>query len=187
MNQKDNKGLLPEEEYDAFSPELAEQRRKASELTLKFNTTGDIAFLEELFDRKLDDVKIGAPLHCNYGGDRVQFGKNVFINFNCTFQPAGGVEFGNDIFVGSDVRFYTTIHPLDPEERTSGKASVRPIKIGSKVWIGGGAIILPGVEIGEGTTIGGGSVVTRSIPPRSVAVGNPCKVIKTLTKEETIK
>ena len=180
MNQTDEKGLLPEEEYDAFNPELVEQRRRASKLTLKFNTTGDTAALEELFGQKMDDVKISAPIHCNYGGGKVQFGKNVFINFNCTFQPAGGIEFGDDIFVGSDVRFYTTIHPLDPDERASGKASVRPIKIGSKVWIGGGAIILPGVVIGDGATIGAGSVVTRSIPPRSVAVGNPCKVIKTV-------
>ena len=149
-------------------------------LLLKFNTTGDKSILEEVFGRKLDDVTIYAPLHCNYGGERVKFGHRVFINHNCTFQPAGDVEFGDDIFVGSDVRFYTTNHPLDPEERTSGKASTRPIKIGSKVWIGGGSIILPGVEIGEGTTIGAGSVVTRSIPARCVAVGNPCRVIRTL-------
>ena len=111
-------------------------------------------------------------------------GKKVFINANCTFQPAGGVEFGDDIFVGSDVKFYTTIHPIDPEERAAGKAFVRPIKINSKVWIGGNVTILPGVEIGEGTTIGAGAVVTRSIPPRCVAVGNPCKVLRYLDEKK---
>lgn len=151
---------------------------RTMQLLLKFNMTGDKQVLEEVFGRKLDDVTIFAPLHCNYGAGYVKFGHRVFINYNCMFQPAGGMEFGDDVFVGSDVRFYTTNHPLDPEERTAGKASTRPIKIGSKVWIGGGSIILPGVEIGEGTTISAGSVVTRSIPPRCVAVGNPCRVIK---------
>ena len=179
-NYMDKKNLLPEQEYLAWHEEEVAERRRTMALLLKFNTIGDKSILEEVFGRKLDDVTIYAPLHCNYGGNRVKFGHRVFINYNCTFQPAGGVEFGDDIFVGSDVRFYTTNHPLDPEERTLGKASTRPIKIGSKVWIGGGSIILPGVEIGEGTTIGAGSVVTRSIPPRCMAVGNPCKVIRML-------
>lgn len=96
------------------------------------------------------------------------------------FSPQAHVEIGDDVYIGSDVKFYTTIHPINPEERTAGKASVRPIKIGAKVWIGGGVVILPGVEIGEGTTIGAGSVVTRSIPANSVAVGNPCRVIRKL-------
>ena len=136
--------------------------------------------LKEFFQQSMEDVHITPPLHCNYGGDHIRFGHRVFINANCTFQPAGGVEIGDDVFIGSDVKFYTTIHPIDPEERTAGKASVRSIKIGKKVWIGGGAIILPGVEIGEGTTIGAGSVVTRSIPARCVAVGSPCRVIRQL-------
>ena len=151
---------------------------------MKFNTTGDIEILKELFENELERVIITPPLHCNYGGQHIKFGKKVFINANCTFQPAGGVEFGDDIFVGSDVKFYTTIHPIDPEERAAGKAFVRPIKINSKVWIGGNVTILPGVEIGEGTTIGAGAIVTRSIPPRCVAVGNPCKVLRYLDEKK---
>lgn len=174
------KNLLPESEYLAWDKELIEQRAEAMKAMLQFNTTGDKSVLQRLFGQGLEDVIIAPPMHCNYGGEHIQFGHRVFINANCTFQPAGGVFFGDDVFVGSDVKFYTTIHPLDPEERTSGKASVRPIKIGNKVWIGGGAIILPGVEIGEGTTIGAGSVVTRSIPARCVAAGNPCRVIREL-------
>ena len=142
--------------------------------------SGD-AIKTDLFRQPLEDVSIAPPMHCNYGGDRIRFGHRVFINANCTFQPAGGVVIGDDVYIGSDVKFYTTIHPIDPEERTTGKASVRPIKIGNKVWLGGGAIILPGVEIGEGSTIGAGSVVTRSIPPFCVAAGNPCRVLKRLT------
>lgn len=118
-------------------------------------------------------------MQCNYGSDYIRFGHHVFINTNCTFQPAGGVKIGDDVYIGSDVKFYTTIHPTDPEERITGKASVRPIKIGAKVWIGGG-VILPEVAIGEGTTIGAGSVATCSIPARCVAVGNPCRIIREL-------
>ena len=177
------KNLLPEQEYLAWDKDMVALREKTQQLTLRFNTTGDKNILCEIFQRTMDDVSIAPPLHCNYGGDFIRFGHRVFINANCTFQPAGGVEIGDDVYIGSDVKFYTTIHPTDPEERTAGKASVRPIKIGAKVWIGGGAVILPSVEIGEGTTIGAGSVVTRSIPTRCVAVGNPCRVIRRLEEK----
>ena len=174
------KNLLPEKEYRAWDKEMVALREKTTKAMLLFNTTGDKQILKTLFNQPLDDVVVMPPIHCNYGGNFIQFGHRVFINANCTFQPAGRVEIGDDVYIGSDVKFYTTIHPTDPEERTAGKASVRHIKIGAKVWIGGGAILLPGIEIGEGTTIGAGSVVTRSIPARCVAVGNPCKVIKEL-------
>ena len=177
---EDKKQLLPEQEYRAWDKTEVDERMRTMAALLRFNVSGDKKILEEAFGRSMDGVTVFAPLHCNYGDSRVKFGRRVFINYNCTFQPAGGVEIGDDVFIGSDVRIYTTNHPLDPEERAAGKATVRPVKIGSKVWIGGGAIILPGVEIGEGTTIGAGSVVTRSIPARCVAVGNPAKVIKQL-------
>lgn len=174
------KNLLPEREYRAWDKDMMRLREETHKAMLQFNTTGEKQVLKDLFGQFMEDVMIMPPMHCNYGGDYIRFGHRVFINANCTFQPAGGVEIGDDVFIGSDVKFYTTIHPIDPEERATGKASVRPIKIGPKVWIGGGAVILPGVEIGEGTTIGAGSVVTRSIPPRCVAVGNPCRVIRQL-------
>ena len=174
------KNLLPETEYRAWDVELVALREETHRAMLRFNATGDKQVLKDLFRQPLEDVSIAPPMHCNYGGNHIRFGHRVFINANCTFQPAGGVEIGDDIFIGSDVRFYTTIHPIDTEERTKRKATVRPIKIGAKVWICGGAVILPGVEIGEGTTIGAGSVVTRSIPARCVAVGNPCRAIREL-------
>ena len=174
----DEKRLLPEREYRAWDQDLVRLREETHQAMLRFNTTGDKQVLKELFRQPLEDVSIAPPLHCNYGGDYIRFGHRVFINANCTFQPAGGVEIGDDVYIGSDVKFYTTIHPTDPEERTTGKASVRPIKIGPKVWIGGAAAILPGVEIGEGCTIGAGSVVTKNIPPYSIAAGNPAKIIR---------
>nr|WP_319400736.1 sugar O-acetyltransferase [uncultured Carboxylicivirga sp.] len=171
---------FPEVTYDAFAPELVTMRKEASYLTLKFNTSGDKNYLEQLFERNLDDVNINPPIHCNYGSDKIKFGKKVFINFNCTFQPFGGIEIGDNAFIGPNVQMYTAIHPTDPELRTKGDSSTSKIVIGNDVWIGGGAVILPGVTIGDGASIGAGSVVTKNIPPRSVAVGNPCRVIKTV-------
>ena len=176
MDTKQN--LLPEREYTPWTEEMIEARKIASQNTIKFNTTGDMDILREMFDQPLDDVIITPPLHCNYGGHFLTFGHKVFVNANCAFQPAGGIEIGDGTFIGSNAQFYTTIHPTNPEERATGAATVRSIKIGKNVWIGGGVIVLPGVEIGDGTTIGAGSVVTRSIPARCVAVGNPCRVIK---------
>ena len=177
---KNEKNLLPETEYRAWDKYRVSLILNGQKTLVCFNTSGDKQVLKELFQQPLEDVSIAPPMHCNYGGNHIRFGHRVFINANCTFQPAGGVEIGDDVYIGSDVKFYTTIHPINPEERAAGKASVRPIKIGAKVWIGGGVVILPGVEIGEGTTIGAGSGVTRSIPAYSVAVGNPCRVIRKL-------
>lgn len=172
--------LLPEIQVDIHSPEFLALHNKTIALLIRFNNTGDKSYLEQVFDRPMDDVRIDPPFHCNAGGSYVKFGKNIHINFNCIFQSAGGIEIGDDVLIGSGVKIYTPNHPIDPDERATGKVLYRPVKIGDKVWIGGGAVILPGVEIGEGSTIGAGSVVTRSIPPRCVAVGNPARVIKQL-------
>jgi len=129
---EDRKRLLPEREYRAWDKAEVDERTRTMGLLLKFNTTGDREILEEVFGRDLDGVTVFAPLHCNYGDSRVKFGSRVFINYNCTLQPAGGVEIGDDVFIGSDVRIYTTNHPLDPEERAKGKATVRPGRIGSE-------------------------------------------------------
>ena len=128
----DEKRLLPEREYRAWDQDLVRLREETHQAMLRFNTTGDKQVLKELFRQPLEDVSIAPPLHCNYGGDYIRFGHRVFINANCTFQPAGGVEIGDDVYIGSDVKFYTTIHPTDPEERTTGKASVRPSRLARK-------------------------------------------------------
>lgn len=176
---KDN-NLLPEIQVDIHSPEFLALHDRTIRLLMQFNHTGDKSVLEQVFACDMDSVRIDPPFHCNAGDGYVRFGRNIHINFNCIFQSAGGIEIGDDVLIGSGVKIYTPNHPIDPEERATGKVLYRPVKIGNKVWIGGGAVILPGVEIGEGSTIGAGSVVTRSIPPRCVAVGNPARVIKQL-------
>jgi maltose O-acetyltransferase len=117
----------------------------------------------------------GAPAPAEWNvGDR------LFINFNCVILDCNRVTIGNDVFIGPGVHIYTADHPVDPQERVLGLELARPVTMGDKVWLGGGAIICPGVTIGEGSTIGAGSVVVHDIPPYVVAVGNPCRVVRHL-------
>ena len=117
--------------------------------------------------------------------DYIYLGDNVEINMNCVFLDCNTITIGNRSGIGPGVHIYTVFHPTDPDERLSRESNfwrsrTAPVVVGSNVWIGGGSIILPGVTIGDGSTIGAGSVVTHDIPPRCVAVGNPCRVIRRL-------
>jgi maltose O-acetyltransferase len=135
--------------------------------------------LGQLFHSLGERITIEPPFHCDYG-DNIKIGNDFFANFGCVFLDCNEITIGNNVMMASYVQFYTAHHPLDAATRNSGLELASPIKIGNSVWIGGGAIILPGVEIGDEAVIGAGSVVSRSIPPRVVAVGNPCRVIKQL-------
>lgn len=168
------------------TPEIMALRDKTERLMLRFNATGEKDILKEVFGQSMEDVTIHPPLYCNFGGDFVRFGHNVIINFDCIFQSGGTIEIGDNVLIGSGVKIFTPNHSPRPEERLHAESVYRPVIIHSNVWIGGGAILLPGVEIGEGTTIGAGSVVTRSIPPYCVAVGNPCRVIRRLEDRNDI-
>ena len=110
----------------------------------------------------------------------VRGGARFYANFDCVVLDCARVDIGDGVFLGPAVQIYAATHPLDPVERISGLELARPVRIGSRVWIGGGAIVLPGVTIGDGTTIGAGSVVARDIPAGVLAVGNPCRVVRAL-------
>ena len=134
------------------------------------------------------NVHIDIDFHCEFGKN-IFIGTNVLINMNCTFVDNNRIDIGSNVLIASDVKIYTATHSTNVKERMvqDWKPGVaicntysRPIKIEDNVWIGGGAILLPGVTIGENSVIGAGSVVTRSIPSNCVAVGNPCRVIKHL-------
>ena len=143
--------------------------------------------LSELFYSIGENVAIDTPFHCDYGKN-IHIGNNVIINMNCTFVDNKEITIGNYVLIASNVQIYTSSHPVLPQERlifenTKGpesffKTFALPVEIRDNVWIGGGCIILPGVTIGKNSVIGAGSVVTRSIPENSVAVGNPCRVIR---------
>ncbi|RKD86403.1 sugar O-acetyltransferase [Mangrovibacterium diazotrophicum] len=144
--------------------------------------------LTELFGNIGNNVNIDTPFYCDYGR-HISVGNNVIININCTFVDCNKIEIGNNVLIASNVQIYTATHSTDVNERLVDnwdsdsrlpyfRTFALPIKIENNVWIGGGVIILPGVTIGENSVIGAGSVVTKSIPANSVAVGNPCKVIR---------
>ena len=136
------------------------------------------AILRELLGGIGDDqIIVNQPFHCDYG-KQIRVGKRFFANFNFTVLDEAYVTIGDDCFVGPNVSIYTACHSTDPVERNSRREWALPVTIGHNVWIGGSVTILPGVTIGDNVTIGAGSVVNKDIPSNSVAVGNPCKVIK---------
>lgn len=150
------------------------------------------AILRELLGGMGENVEIDTPFHCDHGNN-IFLGNDVIIGINCTFVDNAEIRIGNRVMIASNVQFYTSSHPVLPQERlvsdwkekgtTFFRTYARPIEIKDNVWIGGGSIILPGVTVGENSVIGAGSVVTRPIPANCVAVGNPCRVIRTLEEE----
>lgn len=120
---------------------------------------------------------IEQPFLCDYGYN-IHIGDNFYANHNLVILDGATVKFGDNVFVAPNCGFYTAGHPIDAAERNKGLEYARPITVGNDVWIGGNVCVLPGVTIGDDCVIGAGSVVVKDIPPHSVAVGNPCKVIK---------
>lgn len=169
--------MLEGELYKPNNKELVLLRDEARKFFREYNLAQDETILPQLFKQPLNNVIIEPPFYCDYG-ENIEFGKNIFINFNCIFLDCAKIKIGDKTLIGPNVQVYTPEHPINPTERKKGKESARPITIGKNCWIGGGAIILAGVNIGDNSIIGAGSVVIKSIPPNSLAVGNPCKVIK---------
>ena len=163
MTEKEK--MLAGEVYSAVDPELIEELMATREVLL-----GHVAD---------DDFLINQPFRCDYG-KQISIGKRFFANFNFTVLDEARVTIGDDCFIGPNVSIYTACHSTDPMERNSRQEWAKPVSIGHNVWIGGSVTILPGVTIGDNVTIGAGSVVTKNIPSNSIAVGNPCKVIKAL-------
>ena len=126
-----------------------------------------------------DDVFINQPFYCDYG-KHIRVGKRFFANFYCTILDEAYVTIGDDAFIGPNVSIYTACHSTNPVARNTRQEWAKPVTIGNNCWIGGSVTILPGVTIGDNCTIGAGSVVTHDIPSNSIAVGNPCRVIKSV-------
>ena len=139
--------------------------------------------LDEIIGSHKENFTILSPFWCDYGYN-IELGENFFANHNLIILDGAKVKFGNNVFVAPNCSFYTAGHPVGVSERNAGLEYAKPITVGDNVWIGGGVTVLPGVNIGSNTVIGAGSVVTKDIPDGVIAVGNPCRVFRKLTKEE---
>jgi maltose O-acetyltransferase len=181
MTEKEK--MLRGELYNATDPQLTQERRIARALTGALNQSRDDQadlrrrIIAELFGAVGGQVVIEPPFYCDYGSN-IFIGRNVFFNFNCVILDPARVDIGDNVLFGPGVQVYTATHPMDPQTRRSGLELARPVRIGSDVWLGGGAIINPGVTVGDGSVIGSGSVVTRDVPVGVFAAGNPCRVIR---------
>ncbi|MCE9665312.1 sugar O-acetyltransferase [Halomonas sp. M5N1S17] len=186
MTEKEK--MLAGELYDPRDAQLQRERRRARLLIKAFNDSSDDQgqerkrLLLELFGAMGKGTFIEPPFYCDYGGN-ISLGERVFFNFNCVILDVAVVTIGNHVMFGPNVQVYTATHPLDAEQRRSGLEAAKPITIGDDVWIGGGAILCPGVTIGARSVIGAGSVVTKDIPEDVFAGGNPCRMIRSLVNE----
>jgi len=177
--------MLNGELYNAADPGLAKERTATRLLLKQFNDSRDdeSGLRQQLFDQLFpahgSGLWIEPPFYCDYGTN-ILIGNKVFFNFNCVVLDVAQVTIGDNVLIGPAVQIYTAMHPLNWQERAAGLEFGKPVTIGSDVWIGGAAIICPGVTIGNRTIIGAGSVVTSDIPADTFAAGNPCKTIRSL-------
>lgn len=180
LSQRDK--MLKGQLYDASDPELVSARIRARRLTQRLNALDpeDGAVRDRLLDELLGGVGVAAwveaPFHCDYGA-QIQLGARAYLNMGCIFLDAAPITIGDDAQLGPGVQLLTSDHPRDAKQRAGGLESALPISIGARAWLGGGVIVLPGVQIGHDSVIGAGSVVVRSIPAGVTAVGNPCRVV----------
>jgi len=174
--------MLAGELYDPNDPELARARARACDLCRALNDTRESEpdtrrrILRDLLATGGETATIQPPFSCDYGGN-IRLGERVYFNFNCVVLDVCEVRVGDFTLFGPGVQIYTATHPIDPILRRDRELG-RPIEVGSDVWVGGGAILCPGVRVGSRSVIGAGSVVTRDIPEGVVAAGNPCRVIR---------
>ena len=175
--------MLSGEFYNASDPELVQERARAHTICRTFNsvidqTTSCLLTLFEQFDSVGENSYIEAPFLCDYGYN-IRLGRGVYFNFNVTILDCAVVDIGDFVKFGPGVQIYTAGHSLEPDRRKAGDEFALPVVIEENVWVGGSAIILPGVHIGHDAVIGAGSVVTKDVPSGATVVGNPARIIKT--------
>ena len=172
--------MLAGELYRASDPELVADHLRAQRLLDAYNTTTAddaerrLTILRQLLGAVGAGTVIKPTFRCDYGYN-IRAGRNLFVNYDCVFLDCAPIEIGDDVQIGPAVQIYTATHPLDPEVRKSGLEAAVPVRLGNNVWIGGAAVLLPGITVGDDAVIGAGTVVTRDVPSGAVVVGNPAR------------
>jgi maltose O-acetyltransferase len=185
------KRMLAGELYIFEDPELYKDRDKNRTILHELNQTSHLqlerreALFKDLFGSIGENFKIQTPFYCDYGNN-IYIGDNFFANFDCLILDIAEVHIGNNVMFAPRVNIFTAGHPIDAEVRNTKLEFGTPVTIGDNVWVGGNVTINPGVTIGDNVVIGSGSVVTRNIPSNTVAVGNPCRVIRDITEADKI-
>lgn len=189
MSEKER--MLSGRLYLAQGKELRAMRQKGQQLIRLFNDTTEeekayrTQLLKNLFGKVSGGIYIEPTLRVDYG-QNITIGNHFYANFDCTMIDVAAITIGDNVMFGPRVCLYTAGHPIDPTVRNSGLEFGTPITIGDNVWIGGSAVVNPGVTIGDNVIIGSGSVVTKDVPANTIAVGNPCRVIRDITQEDKV-
>lgn len=174
--------------FNYKSPENMKKLKRASDLAFEYNTTNltrdqRVEFLTEWLGSIGTGSLIKAPFNCDFG-DNIQIGANTIINLNSVMFDRSPITIGDNVLVGPNCAFYTSIHPLDFTTRNQNMMISKPIVIGDNVWLGGNIVVMPGVTIGNGAVVGAGSVVTTDIPENCLALGNPASVVKEIDQQQ---
>lgn len=183
MNEKAK--MINQQLYMASDEQLVKERLNVRLLLDKYNNTSlaDYQTRKQLLPQIVGKIgtnyNLEQPFYCDYGYN-IEIGENFYANYDCIFLDVAKIRIGNNVMIAPLVSIYTATHPLDKDIRNSGLEQGLNVTIGNDVWIGGNTVINPGVTIGDNVVIGSGSVVTKDIPSNSLAVGNPCKVIRKL-------
>jgi len=179
--------MIAGERYNCLDPDLDIERQGIKKIIRRYNQAESQSerqdILSQLFGQFGNNSIIEPPFHCVYG-ENIYIGNNVFLNISCTILDCNKVSIGNHVMIGPSVQLYTAAHDIQAEARNQGWEVAKPIDIADNVWIGGNAILLPGVKVGLNSIVGAGAVVTRDVPPNTIVAGNPATVIREILQEE---
>ena len=178
--------MLAGETYNCLDPDLEAERQKTKELLRRYNLTETMAERQTILQQLLGHIGqnsiIEPPFYCSYG-QNIHIGDHVYLNVLCIILDCNEVHIGHHVMIGPAVQIYTAAHLLQAETRIQGWEVAKPIVIEDNVWLGGGAILLPGVRIGRNAVVGAGAVVPRSVPANTVVAGNPARVIREIEQQ----
>lgn len=183
--------MLNGQPYLAFEKTLLDERQYAKKLIYELNQLHPLNLdarnnlLQTLLGKLGKNAFVELPFRCDYGYN-IEIGDHFYSNYNCTILDCAKVVIGDNVLLAPNVSIFTAGHPIDAEKRNEGWEYAFPVTIGNNVWIGGNVVINPGVTIGNNVVIGSGSVVTKDIPSDCIAVGNPCKVLRTITEDDKL-